>query len=225
MSTIPQLRREVVPLADMRPASYNPRIRLQRGSEGYNALRESLIEFGETGGIVWNARSGNIVGGHQRYFVLLDEGIEEADVTVVDLDEQRERALNIRLNQPASTWDAKALAAAYAEIESDLRRLTGMADAEIQDLMRVATVDNAGDFLGDLADGAVPTMPGVGGAEFKEDHPHRTGEQYFNMQLVLTAEQREIVFAAVARAKKAFAADTTMEAVVFICDAYLNGRD
>jgi ParB-like chromosome segregation protein Spo0J len=221
MSTIPRLERRVVALADMTPAGYNPRIRLTKGSEKYESLRRSLVEFGETGGIVWNERSGNIVGGHQRYFVLLDEGIEEADVTVMDLDDQHERALNIRLNQPASTWDSQGLEAAYAAINNELRQLTGMADAEVYDLMRTSNVDREGDFLGELADGEVPAMPGVGGAEYKEDHPHRTGEQYFNMQLVLTKEQREIVFRAIDAAKRDFNADTQMEAVVFLCQAYL----
>jgi len=49
--------------------------------------------------IVWNKRTGNIVGGHQRLKVLLDMGMREVDCVVVDLDEAKEKALNLALNK------------------------------------------------------------------------------------------------------------------------------
>jgi DNA modification methylase len=51
--------------------------------------------------IVWNQRTGNIVGGHQRLKVLRDKGVEETDVVVVDFDSNEEVALNVTLNNPA----------------------------------------------------------------------------------------------------------------------------
>lgn len=219
MSAIPTLERRTVRLADMRPSDYNPRIRLEKGSPGYEELRRSLIEFGETGGIVWNETTGNIVGGHQRYFVLLDEGVEECEVTVVNLDEQRERVLNIRLNKPASDWDLNQLAIVVGEMEDEQRRLAGMQDAEVADLLRHQAAMDAGGFLDDLA--TPPPMPGPGGAEGKADHPHRTGPQYFQFQAVLTAEQRQIVFNALDRAKANLDLDTTMDALVAVCEAYI----
>lgn len=219
MNAIPVLERRTVRLDEMQPSEYNPRIRLERGTPAYAELRQSLIEFGETGGIVWNEDTGRIVGGHQRYFVLLDEGVESADVTVVHLDEEHERALNIRLNKPASDWDLNQLAVVVNEMESDMRRLAGMQDAEVVDLLRHQEALGAGGFLDDLA--TPPPMPGPGGAEGKADHPHRTGPQYFQFQAVLTAEQREIVHRALDRAKANLDLDTTMDALVAVCEAYI----
>jgi ParB-like chromosome segregation protein Spo0J len=41
--------------------------------------------------VIWNKRTGNIVGGHQRYKVLKSLGNTEIDCVVGDIDEKRER--------------------------------------------------------------------------------------------------------------------------------------
>jgi len=68
-------------------------------------LGQSLERFGLLAHIVWNERTGNIVGGHQRYRQLLDHGVEETDVIVVDLDDNEEMCLNIALNSKAIKGD------------------------------------------------------------------------------------------------------------------------
>jgi len=82
-------------LSDLKPADYNPR-KIEDGA--FKGLGASLSRFGILSHIVWNKRTGNIVGGHQRYKHLLDEGEVETDVVVVDLDDDNEVALNITLN-------------------------------------------------------------------------------------------------------------------------------
>jgi hypothetical protein len=62
--------------------------------------------------------------------------------------------------------------------------------------------------------------PGVGAPELKDDHPHRTGQQYFTYQLVLTADQRDTYFAAIDRAKRIHNLDNSMDAVTAVCEAY-----
>lgn len=44
-------------------------------------------------------RTGNLVDGHQRLKILLEQGHTEIEVSVVNLDEVREKALNIALNK------------------------------------------------------------------------------------------------------------------------------
>ena len=44
-------------------------------------------------------QDGTIIGGHQRYNVMKDLGYTEAQVVVVDLDKNNEKALNIALNK------------------------------------------------------------------------------------------------------------------------------
>lgn len=82
-------------LKDLRPCEYNPR---QMSVRAYKAMGASISKFGLLLPIVWNKRTGNIVGGHQRHRYLTERGIEEADVVVVDLDDKKEAALNLTLN-------------------------------------------------------------------------------------------------------------------------------
>lgn len=84
-------------LSELTPAEYNPRTMTEKAKSG---LEKSVDRFGFVEPIVWNKRTGNIVGGHQRYKVLVSKGVEETDVVVVDLDKDEEIALNITLNSP-----------------------------------------------------------------------------------------------------------------------------
>lgn len=82
-------------LSELIPAEYNPRTISDKAFAG---LGTSLEHFGMLTPIVWNKRSGNIVGGHQRYKYLVEAGETDADVVVVDLDGNDEVALNVALN-------------------------------------------------------------------------------------------------------------------------------
>lgn len=128
---------KVVKLKDLKPAKYNPRIDLQPGDPEFEKLRTSLKRFGYLDRIIYNERTGNIVGGHQRYKVMIDEGIEEAEVTVVDFDDADEKALNIALNKISGDWDDDML----AELLNDLNNqdydleLTGFDSDEIDSML------------------------------------------------------------------------------------------
>lgn len=89
-------------LSDLHPAEYNPRM---ISEEAFSGLGKSLERFGVLAHIVWNERTGNIVGGHQRFKQLRDHGITETDVIVVDLDDNEEICLNIALNSHAIKGD------------------------------------------------------------------------------------------------------------------------
>jgi ParB-like chromosome segregation protein Spo0J len=82
-------------LTELMPAEYNPRVISDKAFVG---LGVSITRFGLLIPIVWNKRTGNIVGGHQRFRHLTEQGETETDVVVVDLDPQEEVALNITLN-------------------------------------------------------------------------------------------------------------------------------
>ena len=100
---------EVMPLSKLSPAAYNPRVDLTPDHETYKSLKRSVEEFGFVEPFVWNRRSGNLVGGHQRLKVLLDMGVKEAKVVVVDLDDAKEKALNVALNKIQGGWDDQKL--------------------------------------------------------------------------------------------------------------------
>ena len=94
-----------VNLSDLKPAIYNPRTITDLAKDG---LKESLTKFGVLNLIIWNERSGNVVGGHQRLKVLQEQGEKDADVLVVNLDDKEEMALNIALNNHAIQGDFSA---------------------------------------------------------------------------------------------------------------------
>jgi len=86
---------ETKKLSDLTPAPYNPRKITPKAMKG---LQASIKRFGMVEPIVWNSRTGNVVGGHQRLQVLLKEGVQETEVVVVDLPDKEEKALNVTLN-------------------------------------------------------------------------------------------------------------------------------
>ncbi len=102
----------------LNPAPYNPRKDLKPGDKDYEKLKRSIAEFGAVEPVVWNRRSGNVVGGHQRLKILLDMGQTVIDCAVVDLDEQREKALNLALNRITGDWDEGLLAALMADLDA-----------------------------------------------------------------------------------------------------------
>ncbi len=80
----------------------NPRQISQTARAG---LKKSLERFGLVQPVVWNKRSGHVVGGHQRLTVLKEKGLIETEVLVVDLGESDEKALNLTLNNPHIAGD------------------------------------------------------------------------------------------------------------------------
>lgn len=97
-------------IKDMDRAAYNPRVDLRPGDDEYEALKDSLTEFGLVIPIIWNQRTNRVVGGHQRLTVEEDLGHTEVYVSVVDLDEIQEKQLNIALNKAQGAWDDWKLA-------------------------------------------------------------------------------------------------------------------
>lgn len=86
-------------LSELQPAVYNPRTMERVAFEG---LKASIKKFSCVEPIVINIRSGKnkIIGGHQRYKALLEEGVEKCLCVTVDLAEQDEKLLNLSLNNP-----------------------------------------------------------------------------------------------------------------------------
>jgi len=133
-------------------ATYNPRVDLQPGDLEYEKLKRSIEEFGYVEPIVWNERTGNMVGGHQRYKIMVDElGHTELDVSVVDIDDQQERLLNLALNKVSGRWDEEALARLLDELQTAGAKLdlSGFEQHEI-DVLLAEFTEPATDQLGDF---------------------------------------------------------------------------
>lgn len=103
-------------LSELNPAEYNPRKALRPGDPAYEKLKASILSFGNVEPVVWNRSTGNVVGGHQRLRVLLDLGVTESEVSVVELSEVDEKRLNIALNKITGEWDDEKLTSLLADL-------------------------------------------------------------------------------------------------------------
>jgi len=95
------------------PADYNPR---QLSVDQFDKIKESLTRFGFVDPVIVNihkGREGVIVGGHQRVKVWRSMGNLEVPTVEVELPEEKERELNVRLNKASGEWDWDVLANAF----------------------------------------------------------------------------------------------------------------
>ena len=102
--------RRLMSIEDLKPAPYNPR---RISDDAATGLGYSIAEFGDIGGLVWNATTGHLVCGHQRLAQLKKRGARLADgavvtsdggrfpVRVVEWPLPREKAANVVANNPA----------------------------------------------------------------------------------------------------------------------------
>ncbi|NLY37331.1 MAG: DNA modification methylase, partial [Tissierellia bacterium] len=120
------------------PADYNPRKDLKAGDPEYDKLKQSIEEFGYVEPIIWNKTTGRVVGGHQRLKVLLDMGVTEVDCVVIEMDEDKEKALNVALNKISGDWDKDKLMLLITDLQGvdfDVS-LTGFDAAELDELFK-----------------------------------------------------------------------------------------
>jgi DNA modification methylase len=98
---------EKINIKELKPNPKNPR---KSTPEQEAQLKKSLEKFGVVEPIVYNKQTGNIVGGHFRVRELRKLGIKEVECVVVDLTQEDENELNIRLNANKGDWDWEMLA-------------------------------------------------------------------------------------------------------------------
>lgn len=119
-------------LSDLHPNDENPR---KITEKKLKQLQKSLKEFGDLGGIVFNRRTGHLVGGHQRIKVFETAGSTSVDardgmgwVTLdngvrfsyreVDWPETKEKAANIAANKGAGEWDRLSLEGWFQDLKA-----------------------------------------------------------------------------------------------------------
>lgn len=108
--------------SELKNAPYNPR---QLSEAAKVKLKRSLSNFGLVEPPVWNARTGNIVGGHQRIAVLDSlEGSKDYRITVakVDVEPKREKELNVILNNTLAMgdYDLEKLQELLKEVDTEM---------------------------------------------------------------------------------------------------------
>lgn len=148
---------DTIKITDIVPAEYNPR---KISDDDYNRLSNSITEFGFVDPIIINLKNNRIIGGHQRYEVLVEEYMQsqEDELLLIPLgdigwvfpsadlkieSESHEKALNIALNKISGQWNNEKLQRLIIDLELedvDLN-LTGFAEYEIDKLKYDADVE------------------------------------------------------------------------------------
>ncbi len=129
------MRLEEKNISELNAAKYNPRVTLEPGMEEFEKLRRSIEHFGDVEPIVWNERTGNVVGGHQRLQVMKFLGRDTAKVSVVDMPEEEEKLLNIALNKAKGEWDNAKLESLLRDIDTETLDFTGFGADEVAILL------------------------------------------------------------------------------------------
>ena len=107
-----------VPISLLNAAPYNPRKDLQPGDPEYQKIARSIEKYGCVEPIIWNEKTGNVIGGHQRLKVLAATGAVKVDVSVVQLSLEDEKALNLALNKISGQWDNEKLSAVLQDLSA-----------------------------------------------------------------------------------------------------------
>lgn len=123
-----------ISLSKITPAKYNARKDLKPGEKAYEDIKKSIKTFGLVDPLIWNKRTGNLVGGHQRLKILQAEGEKKVRVRVVDLPLAKEKALSLALNKVSGGWDNQKLAGLLADLDDGDILETGFSEEEIEEL-------------------------------------------------------------------------------------------
>jgi hypothetical protein len=138
---------------ELKNAPYNPRKILPSARD---SLRRILKKHGLVEPPVWNARTGNVVGGHQRLSVL--DGLHRTHryrlrVAKIDVSEAEERELNLALNNPSAQgdWDLPKLEGLLRAPDIDLEG-AGFNLADVYRVFGFAPLADQSDKLKELAE-------------------------------------------------------------------------
>ena len=138
---------QLIEIEKLKPAEYNPRKDLKPEDEEYQKIKKSLVEFGYVAPVIVNSDM-TVIGGHQRLKVLQELGYKEIECNIVDLDKNKEKALNIALNKITGEWDNGKLEELLAELkEADVDMdITGFSFDEVDNILKDITGSKEDDF-------------------------------------------------------------------------------
>lgn len=220
-----------LPLDELTPADYNPRVDLKDGDTEFEKLKKSIKKFGFIDPIIYNTRTNRIVGGHQRWKAAKSLGLEKVPVVHVDLPEEQEKVLNIGLNKISGDFDEEKLGQLLADLEmgeigGELMELTGFDDYEIDALITAVEMrnENAMSDLDDFLDGGDDEDDSDDDDDDDiPDDGFEVPEGFVKFQVACTIGEREAIVKAIKYAKGNFGIETSNEALAAIAQQFLEG--
>ena len=159
------MKKDTINITDINPADYNPR---KISSEDYEKLTQSIKTYGLVDPIIINLNDNTVIGGHQRYDVLMDMYMDneiDKELSLLKLgdigwvftddqlnvkDDNYEMALNLSLNKISGEWDDDKLAVVLEDLEVngfDVE-LTGFDSEEVKKMTFVEEKDEFNELAG-----------------------------------------------------------------------------
>lgn len=123
-----------IPIANLIFAEYNPRAIEEKNFE---KLKESIRQFGIADPVIVNMHPGReniIIGGHMRTLAAKQLGITEVPCFILNLNEKKEKALNVALNnkEMQGAFDKERLSELVVSLQADEEvKLLGFDDEQI----------------------------------------------------------------------------------------------
>ena len=137
-----QLTIQHININELKQATYNPR---KISEKSFADLKESLRRYELVDPLIVNGsaeRKNIIIGGHQRYRAAKELGYKTVPVVYIDLDDARERELNLRLNRNTGQWDFELL----KDFDIELLLDVGFDDSDLADIWNTALETDDDDF-------------------------------------------------------------------------------
>ncbi len=124
-----KLEIKYVPIGDVKPNEYNPKMMTKGEVDG---LRASIEAFGMVDPLILNSVPGRenvLIGGHQRLEVCKLLGYNEVPVVYISVpDLTREQELCLRLSKNLGSWDYGML----ANFDASLLKVVGFSDIQLE---------------------------------------------------------------------------------------------
>ncbi len=138
---------EKIKIEKLKPAEYNPRKDLKQEDEEYQKIKKSITEFGYVAPVIVNSNM-TVIGGHQRLKILKELGYTDVECVIVDLDPNKEKALNIALNKISGDWDNDKLEELLSELkQTDIDMdVTGFSFDEVENILKETLDSKEDDF-------------------------------------------------------------------------------
>ena len=194
---------ELVNIDSLVPDGANPRAHSEKNLQ---AIRESIMQFGQVEPLVVQAGTMMVVGGNGRLSVMRELGFKEVQCTMLNVTDKQARQLSITLNRTGELahWDTEELTKHLKALGDEDIALPGW---DANDLMAFVTIPVAPD------DVKPPT-------DHKQKGPTVSAPQrqvYVDIVLSMKPEDRAAVYQTLTNIKDREGLDSISEALVSVC--------
>jgi len=156
-------------IEEIKTDNYNPR---KLTEEQEINLTESIKRFGLIDPLILNSyknRENILIGGHQRFKIIKKLNYKEVPVVYVDLSIEKEKELNLRLNQNNGEWDYNLL----KDFDIELLLDVGFDNSDLSQIW-----DNEIEIENDIDFSFIDELKNIKETDIKEGEIYKLGKSY-----------------------------------------------